>query len=239
MTLLLFTLALGYLAAMGSLYWSLKDADGDPAWSIHDVIVHYRGSGRSRLETMVTGPMKKELEKPDEELPPILNWLRATDRTEDAFQDKVWPIIDSNCTSCHAREPADADGGQPDAPLESYDDVMVFVKQVDTGISYRTLARMSHAHLFGIGGLMAGLSLILWCTGASIRFKGLVSCAAFVATVGDVASWWLVKISAVFAYVSGTFGGLLGVCTFLFVVVPLYDMWFQGRGSSSQANGSS
>lgn len=226
-TLFVVTLSLGYLAANGSLYWSLKDEDGDPAWSMRDVIVHYHGTRKSRLESKIRGTMKKELgetlEEREKNLATMTTWIDAPDHPKELFDAKVWPIVEMNCTTCHAKEPADED--KSDAPLESYDQVMVFVNRIDRGVSYQTLARMSHTHLFGIGMLVAALSGVLWLTGLPAGLKGWTSSLAFAGVIGDIGSWWLAKYSTAFAYTSGACGGLLGLCMAVFILGSFYDMW--------------
>jgi hypothetical protein len=189
--------------------------------------LHYHGSRKSRLESKIRGTMKKELgeeaEVQDKNVETMVSWIETPGQPKELFEKKIWPIIDENCTTCHAKEPADED--KSDTPMESYDQVMVFVNQIDKGVSYQALARMSHTHLFGIGMLVAALSWVLWLTGLPVGVKGWTSSLAFAGVIGDIGSWWLAKTSAIFCYTSGACGGVLGLCMAVFILGSFYDMW--------------
>ena len=101
----------------------------------------------------------------------------------------------------------------------------------DRGMSYLSLARSSHAHLFGMGVLYALAGLAFLLTETSPRTKAVVVALPFLAMFVDIGSWWLTKLSPAFAVGVIAGGALLGVAFAILILRPLWELLTPGRRS--------
>jgi len=60
-----------------------------------------------------------------------------------------------------------------------------------------------------------------------------VICAPFFAIFLDIASWWLTKVSLLFAYVVLTGGALMGVAFAFQWIVSFYQLCFAKRAAAN------
>ncbi len=217
-TLTLVVLGIGYMFAMLHVFGSHAGRDGNPMLSVDDLIIAYSGSKQdTRMEAAIKGPMAAML--PQEEAAMITAWVRggATRQQYDAEIDKV---MENRCIRCH-------DGSNPHIPnLVGYAKAMEMV-QLDTGMTIFTLIRVSHIHLFGITFIFFIVSIIFSHAHMNPPWvKSVVVAIPFLAIIADIASWYLTKIYAPFAWIVLISGAMMGVCFAIEWVVSIYQMWF-------------
>ena len=87
----------------------------------------------------------------------------------------------------------------------------------------------AHFHAFIQGVTLLVLTHLFVATSAGRRFKRIVVVLAFVGTLGDLASPWLVRFAAPGFAVLQMVGWVLMTGTAaLLIGLPLYDMWWKG-----------
>ncbi|MCZ7581995.1 MAG: hypothetical protein M5R36_00970 [Deltaproteobacteria bacterium] len=221
-------IGLGYLTALATLVLSHIGADGDPAFSNHDIVVSFAGDPKlTRLTVMVKGTMREHL-KTEDELNTILGWVDAGALEKDF--PPVYDVMDKRCQKCH-----NPFGKASFAPLTTYEEVAEFTGP-NTGMSFDRLANLSHQHLFGMGLLVLALSLVLWF---QTPFGGMIKTAlvllGFGGEICDIGGWWLMKLSPHFLYMTLAGGAMMG--TFFGVTIALiwYDVVF-GKGTWKDAS---
>lgn len=218
-TCFLLTIGIGYVAAL--FYLFLVDVDPHQKVGIgiaEGIAQKYHGvRSKTRLEAALRGPMSDRLEEGDKQ--EILRWLQDGG-SADGFT-KVQPIFEKICVKCH--DPAT---GMPIPALTSFEDVRK-VAEVDTGLSFLQLARVSHVHLFG-------MSIIFLLTGAIFAFatipaklRMLIIVVPYLSIWADIGSWWITKYQPGFAYVVLFGGGLMGVALAAQILISLWEMWFK------------
>ena len=217
-TMILLVLGIGYLFAMIQIVEVHAGVDGKPGLSVRDIQIAYAGTpDNSRLETALRGPMAG-MASP-EQIQQIIAWVRTgTDERE--FAADVEPILRARCVACHS-------GADPKLPvLVSYADVAPLAT-TDHGVSIGTLVRVSHVHLFGMTFIFAFLGLIF--SHAYVRqryFKSILIALPFLAIFVDIGSWWLTKVSVVFAYTVFAGGAVMGISFALQWLICAYQLWF-------------
>lgn len=217
-TMMLLIMGCGYIFAMIQIYEVHAGRDGRAGLSVEDIKIAYSGSqADTRLEVALKGPMSSML--PESERAVIFDWVRdGAGQAE--FETNITPIIQNRCLACH-------DGSNPHVPnLEGFSNVSQLV-QLDTGVSIGTLVRVSHIHLFGLTFVFGFLGLIF--SHAYVRrayIKSIMIMIPFLAIFLDIASWWLTKVSTVFAYTVVIGGAMMGLSFLYQWVVSVYQMWF-------------
>jgi len=217
-TMTLLVLGVGYLFAMVQTYDAHAMHDGKPSMSPADLIIAYSGkSGDTRLESAIKGTMSSMLHEDDRAA--IIDWIQQG-ATIESYTETVEAIVAEHCTSCH-------DGSNPHIMnLAGYDNLKSLV-EIDTGMDFKTLIRVSHIHLFGMTFIFY-LTSTIFCR-ASLRnvwFKRAVIALPFAAILTDIFSWYLTKLHPSFAYVVFASGGLLALCFSIQWFVSIYQMWF-------------
>jgi len=217
-TCALMVLGMGYLFAMIYIYASHHGRDGEPSLTVRDIAIAYGGSSSgTKLESALKGPMSGML--PADENITLINWVRAGAKQEQ-YETTAKTIFDNRCIACHNNR-------NPHLPsLESYEGVKV-VTERDEGADLFTLVRVSHIHLFG-------LTFIFFMVGsifihAYIRYewmKIVIIVVPFMAIALDIASWYITKFYAPFAYVVIGSGGLMGLSFAFQFFVSIHQMWF-------------
>jgi len=219
-TMTLLVLSVGYLFAMVQTYDAHAMHDGKPSMSVTDLVIAYSGkSGDTRLEAAIKGPMSSMLHEDDRAV--IINWVQ-NGATTATYDETVNPIMAEHCDSCH-------DGSNPHIPnLAGYINLRTMV-EIDTGMDFKTLVRVSHIHLFGLTFIFY-LTSTIFCRAylKNVWFKRAVIALPFVAILTDIFSWYLTKIYAPFAIVVFASGGLLGTCFLIQWSISIYQMWFSG-----------
>jgi hypothetical protein len=211
-------LSIGYLFAIVHIYNSHAGRDGDAMLSPQDLVIAYGGSDQAtQLETALKGPMAGML--PAEERAELIAWARSG-ATEEAFTSQAQPIIENRCLQCH-------NGSNPHVPdLSSYSHVSQVV-QLDEGMDFFSLVRVSHTHLLGITFMFFIVGLIF--SHAYVRpvwFKCVVVGLPFLAIAMDILCWYMTKLIPGFAWVVMGTGAMMGGCFGLMVLVSVYQMWF-------------
>jgi len=214
----LLAIGMGYMFALIYVYASDAGRDGNPALTVEDIQMSYRGSPEgTRLEAALRGPMSAMLSVGDRV--EIESWIKGGAAKND-YEVVIQPIIEKNCLDCH-------DGSNPHLDnLDGYDNIQQVVEQ-DTGTDLYTLVRVSHIHLFGVTFIFFIVGFIF--SHAFIRpvwFKSLVIFTPFICIAADVSSWYFTKLYAPFAWVVMIAGGLMAASFAFMWVVSMYQMWF-------------
>jgi len=213
----LLVLSVGYIFSMVYIFASHAGRDGEPMFSVDDLIIAYSGSKEdTRLEAALKGPMAGML--PEGDRAKITAWVRSG-AEEQSYAASVAPIIQQRCVSCHA-------ASNPHLPnLTTYAEVSEMV-DLDTGMDIYTMVRVSHTHLLGLTFLFFIMGIIF--SHAYLRpvwLKCTIIGVPFAAIFCDIISWYLTKVVASFAYVVIASGGLMGLSFGTMVVVSLLQMW--------------
>jgi hypothetical protein len=217
-SMILLMLGIGYLFAMIQIFEVHAGVDGKPGLSVRDIQIAYAGTPEnSRLETALRGPMAG-MASP-EQIRRIISWARAG-ANEQEFSSDIRPILQERCVACHS-------GANPNLPkLVGYDDVRPLTES-DHGVSIGALVRVSHVHLFGMTFIFAFLGLIFSHAYVRQRYlKSILIALPFLAIFVDIGSWWLTKVSIVFAYTVFAGGTAMGVSFALQWLISIYQLWF-------------
>ena len=223
-TMTLLVLGLGYLFAMIQTYSVHAMRDGKPGLSPADLEIAYRGSpADTRLEAAIKGPMSGMLHK--EDVAVMITWVR-TGAGKEAFQDKVVPIMQERCLTCHGASTG-MRMANPHVPnLEGYDNVMKMV-QLDKGEDIFTMVRVSHIHLFGMTFIFFIVGSIF--VHARIHpewLKIAILITPFLSILVDIISWYLTKVYRPFAWVIYLSGVVMALAFATQWAVSLHQMWF-------------
>lgn len=217
-SMILLVMGIGYVFAMIQVFEVHAGVDGKPGLSVRDIQIAYAGSAEgSRLETALRGPMASMAS--EEQINQIIAWAR-TGADEGEFASLILPILQSNCQGCH-------DGSDPKLPkLLSFADTHALARS-DNGVSIGTLVRVSHIHLFGLTFIFAIMGFIFSHAYVSQPYlKSVITALPFLAIVVDIGSWWLTKVSMVFAYTVVAGGAVMGVSFAMQWLISVYQMWF-------------
>lgn len=197
---LLATFGLGYLLALIYMYaQEVRPHRLEGHGLVQSVANTFHGiPSESPLLVSLRGSMSSTVSA--EELAEIVKWVDAG-APEATFAEKVGPIMESNCVSCHS-----PDGGYF-PPLTTYAEVAEFAK-AGGGISVQKLARQTHVHLLGIPMLLFIMSWMFVQTRFSEKLKSGLVILPFLGVVWDVAHWWITKLNPD-AAAGIVFGGIL------------------------------
>jgi len=213
----LLVLSVGYLFSMLYIFSSHAGRDGEPMFSVDDLIIAYSGSkSDTRLEAALKGPMAGML--PEGDRAKIIAWVRSG-AEEAEYTATVAAIFAQRCVSCHASTNPHL------INLTTYAEVSEMV-DLDTGMDIYTMVRVSHTHLLGLTFLFFIVGIIF--SHAYLRpvwLKCTIIGLPFAAIFCDIISWYLTKMVAAFAYVVIASGGLMGLSFGTMVVVSLLQMW--------------
>ena len=219
----LIVIAIGYLMALVQIQFTHGMADGELGISVDDIVYSYYGKrSGSVIESQLNGSMKAMASEKDRLK--IINWVRKG-ANEKAFHDNgIRKIMDTNCIACHS-----AASGLPIPDFTKFEDV-VKVSETDTGISFSSLARVSHIHLFGIAFIFMFVGLIFsLASGISKALKSTVIVMPYIFLIIDIASWWLTKLNPHFAWLVIIGGGSMALSFAFMWIVSIYEMWILPR----------
>ena len=230
-TLFLMTMLLAYGVSMLNLYLTYHLTDGKPGLTVEDLRRAFYGNRNQTLlaSKIDGGSMAQFLPKPGEkEL--ILSWLQDG-ATREGYE-KVKPIFDSRCITCH----------QPKRlmwkrPLTSYELVSA-VTAVDRGEPIGLWARVAHTHLMSLGIVFFCLSIIFSFCGVKQRYKAFFMPLPFIALFADFGARAMIKYVPAFVYVMVFTGALMGFSILMLTLAPLYEMWIRGRKKGTAGDGS-
>lgn len=216
----LLTIGFGLLMAGAQIMLTHGMADGKPGLSLDDIVYSYYGNRNgTTLEAKLNGSMKDNA-PPDVRID-IIKWARDGAPAAD-WDAKFKTVFAEHCTVCH-----NAGSSLPDfSKLEN-------VQQrasIDTGISFTSLTKVSHIHLFGIAFIFMLMGAIfVFAVGISEPVKATLIFFPFAFLIIDVISWWLTKLNPAFAWITiiGGYGYSLASTAMLFI--SLYQMWILPR----------
>ncbi len=209
--------SLSYGAAALNLYLNREMADGEPGLTRRDIELTFHGEkGKSRMLSQLTAGSMQEYLPPGDDGKALLAWLsQSAPRTwKDGAEDKSYdaamaPMIKLNCTPCHHRGADRAKGENPGAPLESYEDVSKYTGPSDSAMPWKSLAWVSHIHLFAIGFAFLVYALIT----ERLRVAERIRFGLWILSAGglliDVGGWWLTRLDAAFAPMVQLGGGMV------------------------------
>jgi hypothetical protein len=218
-TIFLITIGLGYLFALAHTYYSHADRDGKPGLSVEDIKIAYYGkSDITRLGAGLNAGMADNLAFPGQK-DIIFRWIE-NGSDEATFNEKIAPILNENCIACHSIE-----SGMGLPPFTSYKKVLELTK-MDTGVSIKTLVRVSHIHMFGIAFILFLVGRIFVLSEIPVTLKRVMVLVPFLAILLDILSWYLTKIIPNFAYVVILAGALMGISMAAQILISIYQMWF-------------
>ncbi len=231
-TCFLVAIGAGFVAAQVNQRLQHAHLDGEAGLSLDDVEFAFHGRPGSTLLTGKIGPggsMARYVPVPgDRER--IEAWVAAG-----ALDEGFGPVaetLDRLCVRCH--NPGGEMAHLPFAPSRAEGpthELVVVAAAPDRGISYPSLARSSHAHLFGMSVLFLLAGAIFLMTDMNARVKGVVVALPFIAMFIDIACWWLTKLSPAFAPGIVAGGALLGVSFAVLTLRPLWELWTAGPKS--------
>jgi hypothetical protein len=216
----LLAIGLGLLAAGMQIMLTHGMADGKFGLSVDDIIYSYHGNhdgpNASKLESKLFGSMKDNA--PPEVRMALLKWADAGAPASE-WESDIKPKVEEYCGPCHANTPG----------LANITDkaVMDQMTKRDEGMTFSTLTRVSHIHLFGVSFIFFMVGWIFsYATGFNVWLKSLLIIMPFAFLIVDVASWWLTKLNPNFAWLVIIGGFVYSMAATVMIFSSLYQMWF-------------
>jgi len=202
----LLVLGLGYLFAALYVFAAHSGADGKPGLSVDDIKITYSGgSGITKLESALQGPMS--------------SMLPQRDLATKTYTSSIETIVADNCLACH-------DGSNPHlSNLDGFENIQSVV-DVDTGADLYTLVRVSHIHLFGLTFIFFIMGFIF--SHSYVRpvwLKSVIIAMPFFGVIADVLGWYVTKVFTPFAWVVLIAGAINGLSFAVMWVISMYQMW--------------
>lgn len=215
----LVTVGLGYLLAMTYLFLLEVEPHRKMGMNVVQatIVKYYGNRGNTRLEAALNGSMADKISPA--ERAEVIGWIRGG-AVATEYQ-KVQPLFAKNCMACHSK-----DSGYLIPPLTSYEEVLTFA-EVDWGQSMRTLARVSHVHLFGMSFIFLLTGLVFALSEINERLRLVIVILPFIAIWLDIGSWWFTKYQPVFAYTVIVGGAFMGLALAAQILISLREMWWK------------
>jgi hypothetical protein len=236
-TCFLVVIGFGYLSALALLYFvDVEPHAASGKGPVAGIAEKYHGVP-TRLEAALRGPMADRIGPVEKQA--VFDWIR-NGATADTHET-VKPIIDENCVSCHnPSSGVQRPNGEPVPSLVTYEDIVdAYLVDIDTGLSFAQLSRVSHIHLFGISLLFVITGYIISLSATPAWFRVVLIVTPYLAIAGDVSAWWLSKWEALFAWVVVIGGALMGLALAAQILIALWEMWLGnasgGRRESAPA----
>lgn len=154
----------------------------------------------------------------------LIRWARDGAKRDD--WEKVEPIFQANCVTCHASIES-----LPD--LVEYNDTAK-IAETDKGASLGSLTRVSHIHLFGIAFIFIFVGYIFsLAVGFNEKVKAFIIAIPFAFLLIDISSWWVTSYYPSFAWftIIGGFGYMFAFAIMWFT--SMYQMWILPRNGKS------
>ncbi len=210
----LLVIGTGLLMAGAQIMLTHGMADGKPGLSMNDIVYSYYGNrSGSKLEASLTGKMKSKA--PEDVNFTLIEWVR--DDAPVGQWDKVGPLLEKYCASCH-----DAESGLPEV---SKQEVALSLAEIDRGASITTLTRVSHIHLFGIGFIFLFVGWIFGMAEFNQCWKLVLISTPFAFLILDIASWWLTKFWPGCAWFTMIGGFGYSLASTVMIATSLAQMW--------------
>ncbi len=213
------TVAIGYLFALIQILFTHGMADGKFGLSLDDIVYSYYGNRSGTvLETKLNGSMKNKAT--EKERFAIMQWVRDGADEKDYTNQKIDRIIEKKCELCHN----EGASGIPD--FSEFENIKELTKE-DEGATFTSLTRVSHIHLFGISFIFMFVGIIFsFSTTASSKYKSIAIGMPYLFLIVDILSWWLTKLSPMFASLVMVAGAGMAASFAFMWVVSLKEMWF-------------
>ncbi len=210
--------AVGYLMALVQILFTHGMADGEFGLSRDDIVFSYYGNrSGSVLENKLNGSMSAMA--PEEERRKIIHWVHKG-AGDEFYNKEIKPIIEQRCVMCHS---ASSDLPIPD--FTQYENIRKRA-ETDTGITFSSLTRVSHIHLFGIAFIFMFVGLIFTlAAGVPKYLKALCLLMPYLFLLIDIASWWLTKLNPNFAWLVMIAGVAMALAFSFMWIVSMYEMW--------------
>ncbi len=223
-----------YALAALNLYLNREMSDGQPGLTQGDVVALFHGEpGKSRMLLQVTEGSMKEYLPPGEEGARLVRWLEAggprtwtLEGAEKTYEADIQPILEMNCVECHHPSANREEGGNPSSPFQTYEEVARHTAPSEGGMPVKTLAWVSHIHLFAIGFAFFVYAMIAERLRMSDRLRRTIWIFSASGLLVDVGGWWLTRLDAAFAPLVQIGGGMVG---FSFLVWGGLTLFFSAR----------
>ncbi len=226
--LLVLVLLGGFVVSGLYMRWHYDARDGQPGLTIDDIKGHYHGvNAPSPLISALESGHPEDLPEPDRDA--LLEWLTSGANLSLGYDDldlgdeAPAEIIAAFCLDCHSR---DAEG--PDAyaqlPLEYWDDIQPIAHATDIAPApIEIIAVSQHTHAPSMAIILTVLALLGAMTRAARPLIGAVVLLGAVGLAADMASWWLARTNADFAYLIVAGGFMYGASSMLIGITVILD----------------
>lgn len=226
--LLVVVLLGGFVVSGIYMRWHYDARDGQPGLTIDDIKGHYHGvQAPSPLVAALESGHPDDLPEPDRNA--LLEWLASGTNLSLGYDDldlgdeAPAEIIATFCLDCHTR---DAQG--PDAyaqlPLEYWDDIQPIAYSTDiTPAPVEIIAVSQHTHAPSMAMILIILAILGAMTRATRFVIGGIVLIGAIGLFADMASWWLARSNADFAYVIVAGGFMYGASTMLVGLAVILD----------------
>lgn len=221
-TFFLICMGVGYIFSQLNVFFTYNRADGRAGLSLQDIIVTFYGQPDVLLiESKLKGTMREHLDNEDDRNS-LINWAKRGARKEKF--NEIKGIIIKNCLRCHT-----AGGESAFAPFDRLSILTEIFTKINYGIPVSRLITLSHIHMISIGVIFALTGTIFLFTPINEKLKIALLIFPFGSLMMDIFSWWLTKLTPVFA-ITVLVGGILSVIAFLIqFVISLKTMWLSAR----------
>lgn len=215
-TSIMMTLGTGYFFALTYLFIvDIQPHTEDGAGVVQVVMEKYYGRrDMTTLEASLEGGMGDEVTA--EEKAQLLEWIHGG-ATEEEYVN-ISSIVENSCAVCHNYE------DMPESALTTFGEMRGIAKQ-DTGVSVKTLVRVSHIHIFGLTFIFTIISGIFVQSEAKSSWRAVLVLIPFTAIWADVGGWWFTRFNPAFAYTVIVGGALAGMSLGLQIFLSLFEMW--------------
>lgn len=228
LTIFLCVTAIGYIFGFLNIVLSYGENDGEPGMSLRDIeIAFYGAREKTALEQAIDGSMRTYYQTEDG-YNTTKEWL-ADGAKEVEFEEKIIPIFDRSCNTCHS-----ADVRVADVVLETYEDTEPYLAQ-DTGKPISRLVAISHTHILALVVVVFILVSIICATSYPQWLKVTLCAWSYLTILLDVGGWWLAKLSPSLSFMVILGGASLGTSWALLIALPLYELWFKRRHPSGES----
>jgi len=210
--------AFGYFFALVQILFTHGMADGKFGLSLDDIVYSYYGDRSGTvLEAKLNGSMKNNASEHERFV--IMQWDRDGAEQATYASSGVKKIIEDKCVMCHNKEAS----GIPD--FTQFDNLKPLTVQ-DEGITFASLTRVSHIHLFGISFIFMFVGLIFsFSETSTTRYKCIAIGMPYIFLVVDILSWWLTKLHPLFASLVIVAGTGMAISFVFMWVVSILEMW--------------
>ena len=220
-TAFLCAIGLGLLAAQANLYLSHRHADGDPAFSMADIVadLHGREGGRP-LVAALNGEMRQYVDS-EEEAEALIAWAMA-DAPEREYHLSIADIFSERCVRCHG-----PGGESSDRPLTSYGQAQKVSLAGWHAPTWEHIARITHTHLLPLAVLWTLVGAVTVFSGPPSWSRAALAILPLAGIVVDAAGVWLAPLSRPMVWLVVAGGAAMGLGFFCQFVLAVYSLWLR------------